>query len=179
MKKILLASLVLVLTACGGGSQQVLPPELQGNGGLPGETPINQNNGLPFDSSVQSPVSEEVAEEETEVASETVAEITAETNSAPPRIASNCDAITADLETSFADMNFCETNNDCAVAEGSCPFGCYLFHNARIDFEDYQEDLKAYQDGCNPCEYQCSEAPRAADRRCVEGRCVDIRFQES
>lgn len=171
MKQFLVIGLVLFLTACGGGNKQVLPPELQG-GPLVTE---NQGNdplsNLPFDPSVAPPESEAMPTE--------VLEEAGEEPTTKPLIAGNCAALTEDLETSFADINFCETNDDCAVAQGRCPFGCYLFHNSKIDFADYQEALTAYEEGCNPCDYQCAEAPKASDRKCVEGRCVDTRYLDS
>lgn len=183
MKYICLIFTAASLVACGGGPQQTLPPELMGSpvNSNPGATQ-NANTGLPFDTSA--PVSIDAENETAEVVTETTEDLAidqAEENSNTPvssAVAQNCEALTNDLETSFADMNFCNTNDDCQVARGSCPFGCYLFHNAAIDFADYQPALEAYQTSCNPCEYQCAEAPRAADRRCVEGRCIDARFQD-
>jgi hypothetical protein len=123
------------------------------------------------------PLVTEPIETETVVEIEDTPEVVPETTDTP-QIAANCEALTQDLETSFADMNFCDSNDDCAVAVGSCPFGCYLFHNNKINFADYQTTLTAYQENCNPCTYRCAAAPRANDRRCIEGRCVDTRYLE-
>lgn len=170
MKHFLAIGLVLFLTACGGDNRQVLPPELQG--GPLSTTPVTADplSNLPFDPVAEVPITEEISEESSVAEAETPKPETTRL------VAGNCEALTSDLETSFADMNFCETNDDCQVAEGSCPFGCYLFHNAKIDFADYKDALTAYQEGCNPCEYQCADAPKASERRCVEGRCVDTRY---
>ena len=144
MKYCILTLSAVLLVACGGTeNRQVLPPELQGN-------PLG--NTLPPVST--DPLSEfplETTESVTEVESETVESAeTVEVAEPNVTVAANCEALTQDLETSFADMNFCDTNEDCAVAAGSCPFGCYLFHNAEIDFADYQPALTAYQESCNP-----------------------------
>lgn len=173
MKYFLVIGLVLFLSACGSDdNRQVLPPELQG--GPLTSTPVDTDtsSNLPFNPLVESPATEKISEETSTAETKNEKSSTASTS----LMADNCEALISDLETSFADMNFCETNDDCQVAEGSCPFGCYLFHNAKIDFADYKDALTAYQEGCNPCEYQCAEAPKASERRCVEGRCVDTRY---
>lgn len=171
MKHLAALVLALCLTGClGGGGGGALPPELQG--GTPvGETSIpiagDPLAEFPPISPTDPPSNPTPAPEPVDIISE------------PLLTHSNvdCEAVTADLETSFVDMNFCTTDSDCAVAVGSCPFGCYLFHNAAIEFDDYQPALTAYQENCDPCEYQCASAPRAADRRCREGRCVDARYE--
>lgn len=171
MKYLFLVALSILIIGCGGNSNApALPPELQGtidNSGLP---PLLVDPLSEFPLETTSPTTE------VEAAIETDLPTTPEVAVVNSNI--SCEAITQDLETSFADMNFCETNDDCAVAEGSCPFGCFLFHNADIDFADYQPTLTAYQENCNPCEYQCASAPRVSDRRCVEGRCTDTRYAE-
>jgi hypothetical protein len=169
MKHLILAATAILIVGCGGGSTpSALPAELLGNVDNSGLPPVSADPLAEFP--LETTPLEVVVDEPVEV----------DTTEPVVAVAQNvsCEAITQDLETSFADMNFCETNDDCAVAVGSCPFGCFLFHNADIDFADYQPTLTAYQESCNPCEYQCASAPRATDRRCVEGRCVDSRYSE-
>lgn len=174
MKKyVLVIGSVLFLAACGSDKRQVLPPELQGGPLTNTSVDTQRSSNLPFDPLVKPAAAEEIAEEPPR--EETKKNVSSP--KAAPLMAGNCEAITSDLETSFADINFCETNDDCQVAEGSCPFGCYLFHNAKIDFADYKDALTAYQEGCNPCEYKCAAAPKASERRCVEGRCIDTRYR--
>jgi len=171
MRLTVLLLAAFLLTACGGQSQPALPPELQGT------SPLNNLPPVLADPLAEFPLETESLETPPEETAETTPETTTP-DATTPVVAGNCEAITLDLETSFADMNFCETNDDCSVAIGSCPFGCYLFHNSKIDFADYQPTLAAYQESCNPCEYKCAAAPRVTDRRCIEGRCVDTRYQE-
>jgi hypothetical protein len=173
MKYLLFATLSVFIVGCGGNeTPNVLPPELLGNVSNAGLPPISADPLAEFPIEALTPVTD----------TETAVEIETETEPTPPVLVANanvsCEAITQDLETSFADMNFCDTNDDCAVAQGSCPFGCFLFHNVDIDFADYQPTLTAYQENCNPCEYQCASSPRPNDRRCVEGRCVDTRYSD-
>jgi len=174
--KIFLFSLIfgtsVLLGGCLGGGDKapVLPPELQE--GLPGSEgalpPVSDPlAGLPLIEPIKS-------ESPTKVDTQPQTALPPEV---APTAALNCEAITQDLETSFVDMNFCDSDSDCAVASGSCPFGCYLFHNVAIDFADYQPTLTAYQNNCDPCEYKCASAPRASDRRCRSGRCVDARYE--
>ena len=170
MKYLCALLLVTILVGCGNSSAPALPPELQGtidNSGLP---PVSADPLAEF------PLETTPLDTEVEVVIEADLPETPAVVVANPNV--SCEAITQDLETSFADINFCETNDDCAVAEGSCPFGCFIFHNAALDFADYQPTLTAYQESCNPCEYQCASAPREKDRRCVEGRCTDARYAE-
>lgn len=163
----------LVLTGCLGGSGAnggALPPELQGGGQTPATgtvdptDPLAEFPPLPTDTTPQ-PAPVEVDQP---------ISLTPDPSTSG---AVNCEAVVADLERSIVDMNFCSTDSDCAVGEGSCPFGCYLFHNKVIDFSDYEPALKNYRDNCSPCEYKCASSPRATDRRCREGRCVDARFE--
>lgn len=174
MKLFLLTFSVVWLTACSGADRQVLPPELQGNPLASNLPSVSTDPLSDFPLPVVTPKTDtetqlETVLEETEIQTEVPTEPIAETN---------CEVLTQDLETSFADMNFCNTNDDCAVATGSCPFGCYLFHNRKIDFADYQPALTAYQENCDPCVYKCAAAPQVNNRRCVEGRCVDTRYLE-
>ncbi len=171
MKYLFLVPLSILMVACGGDTNgPALPPELQGTIDASGLPPLLVDPLSEFPLETTSPVakSETAAEKDLIVTS-----VAAVQNSNV-----SCEAITQDLETSFADINFCETNDDCAVVEGSCPFGCFIFHNTGIDFSDYQPALTTYQDNCNPCEYKCGSAPRVNDRRCVEGRCIDARYIE-
>ena len=174
MKYLFALLLAIVLTGClgGGSNAPALPPELQSNPlnttGLPpvGADPLA---GFP---PVNDVLTDTETLPETEPIDEAVVVETEQTTQA------NCEAIVADLETSFSDMNFCTEDADCAVAEGSCPFGCFLFHNAKIDFTDYQPTLDTYRESCTPCEYKCGTKPRVSDRRCLEGRCTDVRFSK-
>ena len=174
MKYFVALLLAGALTGCLGGSTApggALPPELQGGGSQPSSTgtvdPVDPLAGFP-------PLPADVDSAPEPATNEEPISLTPETS---PASATNCEAVVADLERSIVDMNFCSTDSDCAVGEGSCPFGCYLFHNKSIDFADYQATLKDYRDNCNPCEYKCASSPRATDRRCREGRCVDARFE--
>ena len=173
MKYFLSLALAVFLTGCLGGGDKApaLPPELQSNPlnttGLP-PVAVDPLSGLP--PIIEKPAETTLPETDPVEEVETTPEPTSTTGA-------NCEAIVSDLETSFSDMNFCSTDADCAVAEGSCPFGCYLFHNAKIDFADYQPTLDTYRESCTPCTYKCGTKPRVSDRRCKEGRCTDVRFK--
>ena len=151
----------LLLGCFGGGSNNgALPPELL-NGAAPaaGDDPLAAFPPAPNDPVPKPTTAETVATETTQTA---------------PK--ANCEALVEDLEQSIVDMNFCQADSDCVVGEGLCPFGCYLFHNKSIDFADYKPALDEYRDNCSPCTYKCASSPRAADRRCRNGRCVDVRY---
>lgn len=169
MKHLLVVFGALFLTGClGGDSGQVLPPEL--NNPLNTDLPPVSGDPLagfpPIETPLTTPSTQTTTPEGTPKSTENQNAATA----------ANCEALIVDLENSFTDMNFCNTDAECAVAEGSCPFGCYLFHNTKLDFSDYQESLDTYRESCDPCEYKCATKPRQNDRRCKEGRCVDTRY---
>lgn len=181
MKYFFALVLVLVLTGCFSSEpKQVLPPELQGVDNplltTPPETkdplaefpPIEKTEPPTGEATVVPDTTETQTPEKEEILPAPVA-----TNNAAK---SDCQAIVADLESSFADINFCSSDADCTFAEGSCPFGCYLFHNKKLNFADYQPTLDEYKANCTPCAYKCASAPRQSNLRCREGRCVDVRY---
>ncbi len=183
MKTLFLCLVTIFLAGCIGGNNNSagLPPELLVDQNPPSEIPVEENTNIPNlpDEILPEENSEPTENENTnpEPKPRPKPQVNPNQNSANETVeARDCEALSKELTKSFKDINFCEEDTDCRVVAGSCPFGCYVFHNFRLDFEEYQQELTTYQEHCGKCAYRCTAPP--TDIKCIHGQCVDSSFDE-
>lgn len=90
-----------------------------------------------------------------------------------------CRSISKGLTEAFRDINYCEVDEDCKIAEGVCPFGCYFLYNEKISFNSYESDIKNYRKNCEPCQYKCAEREDLGNPKCVDNKCVVLELLEN
>ena len=83
-----------------------------------------------------------------------------------------CLKLSKELSEAFQDINYCEVDEDCKVAQGVCPFGCYFLYHKKIPFESYAADIEAYRKKCKPCQYQCAARDDLGEVKCITGKCI-------
>lgn len=108
------------------------------------------------------------------------------TTPAPPRISApltqgNCATLEAQVKDLIDKANRCNEDTDCAASSPNflvCPFGCYLLLNKDADTKPIEAGIKNYTQNCQGCLYECPYFPEPDDIKCINRKCVDIRFEE-
>ncbi len=151
MRILTLLLLAVLLQACFSQKQAGLPPELL------------QETVEALEEEASQPIETESNEEPQEVVSlQTGEDLQGE----------YCQTLAKGLVEAFEDINYCEIDDDCSIAPGVCPFGCYFYYNQNLNFGPYERDINKYKEKCNPCEYKCEaesslEAPKCIDNKCI------------
>ena len=88
----------------------------------------------------------------------------------------NCDELEKEIKNLLEEVNYCENDSDCAFDGGyDCPFGCYKFFNKNVDLQEIDDKVKIFRENnCNFCEYECI---RIYDAKCINNKCVGIKYQ--
>jgi len=96
----------------------------------------------------------------------------------------NCDLIEFEIRNLFDQANYCEVDLDCVVLETNFKHklniaGCNQYHlgnkSANLSSINQQGD-KFRKSGCPTVQYFICESPPLEEIKCIEGKCVDTRF---
>ena len=89
----------------------------------------------------------------------------------------NCNKLEKEIFAFLEQVNYCDTDSDCIVEGGGlCPFGCFHLVYKDADLTELRKSEKQFSKNCFYCEYECVEAPTAEDIKCINRKCVDVRF---
>lgn len=93
----------------------------------------------------------------------------------------NADDLEAEIKNLIEQANYCEVDLDCELLSEEfslgCPFGCFNLVNKNADFSKILDFSKKYFELENViCDYSCMSEPSLEEIKCVEGKCVDTRF---
>ena len=87
-----------------------------------------------------------------------------------------------DIKRLLNASNYCIGDSDCMILNLTlgCPFGCYNLGNKdtnttkiNVLWEQYQKNR---QKNGIICVYSCIEPPKAHEIKCVNNKCIDIRY---
>lgn len=93
----------------------------------------------------------------------------------------SCEQIETEMKNSLNEANYCEIDSDCTILELSFEYnkiGCFHLGNKKIKLHPFEKLGNKYRE--NDCLIKISEFctyPSLEEIKCVEGKCVDTRFQ--
>lgn len=89
----------------------------------------------------------------------------------------NCDRLERQTKELIEKANYCDIDSDCIISPISrCPFGCHLLFNKNADISKIEENLKLFNYNCMECKYDCDIAPNQDEIKCINNKCVDMRY---
>ncbi len=89
----------------------------------------------------------------------------------------SCETTSLKMRSLMDEANFCNDPSDCNITSLGCPFGCYNFVNKDANLSAITEMSKGYNLKCPSCTYKCPIPPPTDQIACLNGKCVDKRFQ--
>jgi len=91
----------------------------------------------------------------------------------------NCSELKSQITTLINQVNYCNVDSDCIVSEEfGLYFGCYALLNKNADIVSIKEDAKNYARVCpEPIDILCPFLPIYSDVKCINNKCIDIRFK--
>ncbi len=86
-----------------------------------------------------------------------------------------CDAREAQIRERIESANYCSADEDCAIADFGCPFGCGSYVNNKSDTAAIHAQISAYNEACGgPCVYRCPALrykPACVQSKCAPAQC--------
>ena len=94
----------------------------------------------------------------------------------------DCEQIKAEARELLNQANYCEKNDDCVVLELGFKhhfLACYNLGNKDANLSSIKKKgRKFFKSGCPFVVYAFCESPKLEEIKCIEGKCVDARFQK-
>jgi len=89
-----------------------------------------------------------------------------------------CESKEKKVFTLLEKANYCKVDTDCEVnTEFLCPFGCYSLVNKNVDLNQIRELISDYENHCLECKYKCGIVPKKEEIRCIDGKCMELRYR--